>query len=112
MKIGVKAVQIAVAGFVVPYMAVYSPELMLQGDWTVASVGYVLLKAVIAIGLWGGTAIGYLWTPLNAFERLFAFVAASMLVIATSFTDLIGFVLSAAFLAWHFWQSRRATAAV
>ncbi len=112
MKIGVKAVQIAVAGFVVPYMAVYSPELMLQGDWTVASVGYVLLKAVIAIGLWGGTAIGYLWIPLNAFERLFAFVAASMLVIATSFTDQIGFVLSAAFLAWHFWQSRRATAAV
>jgi TRAP-type uncharacterized transport system fused permease subunit len=34
MKIGIKAVQIAIAGFVIPYMAVYSPALMLQGDWT------------------------------------------------------------------------------
>jgi TRAP transporter 4TM/12TM fusion protein len=32
LKIGVQAVQIAIAGFVVPYMAVYAPALMLQGD--------------------------------------------------------------------------------
>ena len=36
MKIGLKAVQIAIAGFVVPYMAVYDPALMLQGDPTPA----------------------------------------------------------------------------
>jgi O-6-methylguanine DNA methyltransferase len=32
LKIGCKAVQIAIAGFVVPYMAVYAPALMLQGN--------------------------------------------------------------------------------
>ncbi len=30
-KISLEAVKLAVAGFVVPFMAVYSPELMLQG---------------------------------------------------------------------------------
>jgi TRAP transporter 4TM/12TM fusion protein len=34
LKIGLQAVRIAIAGFIVPYMAVYSPALMLQGgDW-------------------------------------------------------------------------------
>ncbi len=31
MKIGVQAVRIALAGFIVPFMAVYSPALLLQG---------------------------------------------------------------------------------
>jgi len=34
MKIGFKATQIAIAGFVVPFMAVYDPALMMQGDPT------------------------------------------------------------------------------
>ena len=31
MKIGLQAMRIAIAGFIVPYMAVYTPALMLQG---------------------------------------------------------------------------------
>ncbi len=108
MKIGVKAVQIAIAGFVVPYMAVYDPHLMLQGDITVANVAYIVGKALLAIALWGGAAIGYLRTPLNAFERLFAAAAAFMLVAAIPLTDEIGFAMSAAFVAWHLYRSRRA----
>ena len=52
MKIGVKAVQIAIAGFVVPYMAVYDPHLMLQGDISIFNVAYVVFKSLLAIGLW------------------------------------------------------------
>src|SRR5699024_4825646 len=32
LKISLQALRVAAAGFVVPYMAVYSPALMLQGD--------------------------------------------------------------------------------
>jgi hypothetical protein len=53
MKIGIKAVQIAIAGFVIPYMAVYTPALMLQGDWTIAAVAYIVFKAVVSIGVVG-----------------------------------------------------------
>jgi TRAP transporter 4TM/12TM fusion protein len=108
MKIGVKAVQIAIAGFVVPYMAVYDPQLMLQGDITFLGVAYIVAKALIAIALWGGAAIGYMRTPLTPFERLFAAAAAFMLVAAIPLTDEIGFAMSAAFVAWHLFRSRRA----
>ncbi len=106
MKIGLKAVQIAIAGFVVPYMAVYDPQLMLQGDFTFLGVAYIVAKAVIAIALWGGAAIGYLRAPLNAFERIFAAAAAFMLVAALPLTDEIGFAMSAVFVAWHLYRTR------
>lgn len=109
MKIGFKAVQIAIAGFVVPYMAVYDNALMLQGDWTIAAVAYIVGKAVLSIALWGAAAIGYLFAPLNMIERIFAAAAAFMLVAAIPLTDEIGFAMSATFVAWHLYRRRRAT---
>jgi TRAP transporter 4TM/12TM fusion protein len=109
MKIGIKAVQIAIAGFVIPYMAVYTPALMLQGDWTVVAVAYIVFKAVLSIGLWGAAAIGFLFAPLNVFERIFAATAAFMLVAAIPLTDEIGFGMSLVFVVWHLIRSRRAS---
>lgn len=107
LKIGLQAMRIAVAGFVVPFMAVYSPALMLQTDSPVA-VAWVVFKAVVAIGMWGAGAIGYLKGPLNLFERLWAIAAASLLVVAYPITDEAGLAAVAALLVWHFWRQRRA----
>jgi len=107
MKIGFKATQIAIAGFVVPYMAVYSPALMLQGDAGWMAVVYVVFKAVLAIFLWGSAAIGYLWAPLGTAERLLATAAAGSLVVAMPMTDEVGFALAVVFLAWHRWQKNK-----
>ena len=114
MKIGFKATQIAIAGFVIPYMAVYDPALMLQpytagaGVSPVAAV-YVIAKTILAIGLWGGAAIGYfLRGPLAWPERVIAFAAASLLVAAVPWTDQAGFIASALFILWHLWRSRGA----
>jgi len=107
MKIGLKAVQIDIAGFVVPYMAVYDPALMLQGDPTPLAVAYIVAKALLAIALWGAAAIGYLWSPLNIGERFFAAGAAGMLVAALPLTDETGFAMAAIFGLWHGLRSRR-----
>ena len=54
----VQAVQIAIAGFVIPYMAVYTPALMLQDAGPMAAawgypveVAYVFFKACFGIAL-------------------------------------------------------------
>jgi TRAP transporter 4TM/12TM fusion protein len=109
LKIGLQAMRIAIAGFIVPYMAVYAPALMLQaGDWW--DTGYIVFKATIAIALWGGTAIGYWLAPLNWIERLWAFVAASFLVVAAPATDEIGLGMTVLLCAWHVLRVRRAAA--
>ena len=108
MKIGFKATQIAIAGFVVPFMAVYDPSLMLQGDPTLWAVVYIVMKAVLAIFLWGCAAIGYLWTPLSLAERISAAFIAGLLVAAIPITDELGFALSIAFVAWNVWRRVKA----
>ena len=109
IKIGFKATQIAIAGFVVPYIAVYDPSLMLLGPW--GDSVYMVCKALLAIGLWGAAAVGYLWAPLGRIERVVAVVAASLLVAAIPITDAIGFAMAAAFGLYHAAASRRHRAA-
>jgi len=108
MQTGIKATQIAIAGFVVPFMAVYDPALMLQGDAGWLAVAYVSFKAVVAICLWGAAAVGYLRSPLNWTERGVSAIAAGLLVAALPFTDEAGFALGAALIAWNFWRARSA----
>jgi len=114
LKISIQAVKLAIAGFVVPFMAVYTPALMLQDGGPIAEawgypveVVYVVIKAVLAIMLWGGAFVGWLFGRLSWWERIWAFVAGASLVLALPLTDELGFALSAAFLFWHGWRTRR-----
>ena len=105
MEIGWIATRVAMAGYVVPFMAVYDPALMLQTDDPLA-VAYVLFKALISIGLWGAATIGFFWTPMNWAERAFAAVAAFLFVLSLPVTDEVGFVMTAAFLLWQRYRLR------
>jgi TRAP transporter 4TM/12TM fusion protein len=106
LKISIQALRVAAAGFVVPYMAVYSPALMLQGSGILAVI-YVTFKAVVAIGLWASGITGFLQTRMNWLERIWVVLAAALLVAAVPMTDEIGFAATAAFLVWHVTRSRR-----
>jgi TRAP-type uncharacterized transport system fused permease subunit len=114
LKIGIQAVKIALPGFVVPYMAVYDPALMLQpvpgleGPAYWAAVAYVTGKAALAMGLWGVAAVGYYRAPLSVWERLLATAGAAFLVVAVPWTDGVGFALAAAFVGLHLWRARAA----
>ena len=110
LRISMEAVKIAAAGFVIPFMAVYTPALMLQDGGPLAqSIGYVpavvyiVVKAVLAIGLWGAAVIGYLGRPLWWPLRLLAVMSAFMLVAALPITDELGFAMTAVFgfLCWR-----------
>ena len=109
-KISLWAVRIALAGFVIPFMAVYNPALMLQGDnlWMSA---YMLVKTVLAIMLWGMASTGYFQQKMPLWERLASFGAGALLVVALPITDELGFALGALIIGQHFWRSRQARVA-
>ncbi|MGE0659374.1 MAG: TRAP transporter permease [Reyranellaceae bacterium] len=109
MRIAVIATRIAVAGYVVPFMAVYDPALMMQTDNPLAVI-YMVLKAGIGITLWGAAVTGYFLAPINPLERIWAFGGAAFLVAALPLTDEIGFAASAAFVIWHWLRVKRAPA--
>ena len=101
------AVRIALAGFVVPFMAVYDPALMMQGDSMGATL-YMVIKAAFAVALWGCASIGHLRAPMPWWERLLAFAAGVSLILAAPISDEVGFVLGTAVLGWHYWRNRPA----
>ena len=111
-KIGWEAMRIALAGYVIPFIFVYSPALMLQaGDPMAAKLGFygavalAGLKALVAIGLFGMVAIGFLFTRMTLIERLVALGAAFCLLGEFPFSDTAGFVLAAALALWQ-WRQR------
>ncbi|PWV95380.1 TRAP transporter 4TM/12TM fusion protein [Hoeflea marina] len=116
LKISMEAIKVAAAGFVIPFMAVYTPALMLQdGGPLAAEIGYipaviyVVAKTVLAIGLWGAVVIGYLGSPLGWPLRLLALAASFTLVASLPVTDEIGFALAAVF-SFLCWRQMRAVA--
>jgi len=119
LKISIQATKLATAGFVVPFMAVYTPALMLQDGGPMAAewgywveVVYIVLKACAGIALWGVAVVGYLFGRANWWERAACFAAGVLLILELPLTDETGFVLGVIAVAAHRWRARRAPAPV
>ncbi|WP_269901469.1 TRAP transporter permease [Paenalcaligenes faecalis] len=108
LKISFQAIRVAIAGFIVPYMAVYSPALMMQNYSHFGEVAFVVVKAIVAIVLWGAGATGFLLSRLNWIERVYVIIAAAMLVWANPLSDQIGALLTVLFLVWHGIRTKQA----
>ncbi|WP_233258878.1 TRAP transporter permease [Rubrivivax albus] len=113
LRISMQAIKVAAAGFVIPFMAVYTPALMLQPggalatEWGMpAAVAYIVFKCLLAIGLWGTAVIGFGRAPMHALERVVAAAAAVTLIAALPITDEIGFALAAGVIGVHLWRTR------
>ena len=90
---GWTAVRVGAAGFIVPFMFVFEPSLLMIGDWnvilhsfTTAAIGTICLAA----GLFG-----YLFREARLWERAFLIAAAVLLIMPGLVTDVIGLGLIA-----------------
>jgi TRAP transporter 4TM/12TM fusion protein len=106
LKISLWAIRIAIAGFIIPFMAVYEPALMLQSGGVLDTL-FVVLKATVAIGIWGIIFTGYLFQNLYWWERILGFIAGGCLIMATPLSDELGFGLALAFMLQHLWRARK-----
>jgi len=93
---GIAAVRMGATGFLVPFLFVYGPALLLVGGW--GQVALSVLTACAGVTLLAASLHGFLWTPLLAWERL-ALGAGSLLLIHSGWaTDLAGMALAGAAL--------------
>ena len=96
-KSGLAAVKIGTAGFVVPFMFVYSPALLMIGDWPVIAITFV--TACCGILLLAAGLHGYLLVAARPWERALLAAAGLLLVDPGLWTDLIGAGLAAIVIA-------------
>jgi TRAP transporter 4TM/12TM fusion protein len=90
---GWAAMRIGAAGYIVPFMFVYEPALLMIGPWYVTALAFA--SAVIGVITLAASLHGYLLATLSMWHRIVLFVAA-MLLIAP---ELISSILGIAFLA-------------
>lgn len=94
LKSGLKASKLAIAAFVVPYIFVYSPQmLMLNAQW----YDIIIIAVTAMVGIFGlGMGVqGFYETKLNVLERLVAASGGLLMIIPGLLTDSIGLVLIA-----------------
>lgn len=91
MTTGVQASRIGIAGFVVPFLFVYAPELLLIGNWKMTV--WVTLTSAVGLASCAASFTGYLFKPLFVWQRLLLMAAFAFLIIPETSTDLIGFGL-------------------
>ena len=90
---GLAAVRIAATSFIVPFMFVYSPELLMIGDWpTIAMAG---ISATIGVMLFAAGLHGYFLTHSSHWQSALLVVAGLMLIDPHFLTDVIGIALTA-----------------
>ncbi|QEK11343.1 TRAP transporter permease [Crassaminicella thermophila] len=93
-KTGFQAVKLALAGFIVPYIFVYSPALLLINT-TAIGIIIAAITAVIGVIALGVAAEGYLFTKVNVIYRIAMLVSAILLMKPGMTSDIIGIVLFA-----------------
>lgn len=91
---GVQSVRIAIGGFLVPYMFVLSPELLLSAEnQTILTVALAIGSALLGMYCVGTSVIGYIERNLHIYQRVILAAAGLSLLYAGWMTDVIGLVV-------------------
>lgn len=87
---GWAAVKLALAGFIIPFLFIYSPELLLPTGIGIFTMVRVLFSACCGVACLGLSIEGYYFRKLTLIERAICFAAALLLIDSNWVTDLIG----------------------
>ena len=107
MRTGFQALRLSLAGFIVPFLFVYNPAMLMIDTagaavnarefafpaWT--TIVSITVTSVIGIIALGAAVEGYFKTALSWFWRIFLGVGALLMIIPESITDIIGIVMVA-----------------
>ena len=97
LKTGVNASKLAIAAFIIPYMFVLSPELLLVYGVDSGLI-LALLTALVGMVALSSSLIGYLAAPLLMWQRLILGAGGLMMIKPGLLTDIIGIAIFAAIL--------------
>ena len=102
---GVNASKLAIAAFIIPYMFVLSPELLMI-DATVGGLALSVFTAVLGMVAISASLIGYLADHCLPAERFVLFVGGLLMIKPGITTDIVGIVVFAAVVFFQ-WKRKR-----
>jgi TRAP transporter 4TM/12TM fusion protein len=104
-KTGVISTKLAIGAFIVPYIFVYNPAMLLIGTTPFTLIQNLITACGGMCGL-GAAMIGYCLTHMKWWERVWFAIAGLMLIDPGTVTDIIGIAMLGIGLFYQ-WQKRR-----
>lgn len=89
MRTGGNAVKLAIAAFIIPYMFVLQPQILLI-DTTVWEVLFIVLTALMGMNAIGASMVGYWYRSIPWYGRIIAFFTGLFLMYPGAASDFIG----------------------
>jgi TRAP transporter 4TM/12TM fusion protein len=116
MRTGLAGVRFGWSAYIVPFLFVWSPTLLMQG--AAFDVILAFITAVLGIYLVSAGVVGYIVRPIGRLARVaFAIAGLAMMIPARAFegaiwTDIGGFALGAVLIGYHLGVVQRLRASV
>lgn len=119
MRTGFNALKLSIAGFIIPYLFVYNPAMLLIETEGIAvnarefafppAIEVILITITAVIGIIGLSAAveGYFRTRLNIVTSILLGAGALLLIVPETFTDVIGLVVVLGIFALNYVKDKR-----
>ncbi|MFC4401590.1 TRAP transporter permease [Gracilibacillus xinjiangensis] len=91
IRTGVNAAKLAIAAFIIPYMFVLNPTLLMI-DASYLAIGWSLMTALLGMMVIGACMIGFWYRKLHWFERVITLVVGLFLMYPEGISDIVGLV--------------------
>ncbi|WP_374722783.1 TRAP transporter permease [Peribacillus tepidiphilus] len=101
IRTGVISAKLAIAAFIIPYVFVLSPEMLLI-DATIPEIIWVVFTSFTGMVAIGAGMIGYWFRKLFWYERAAGIIAGLLLIYPESISDMVGLGLFATLLVLQF----------
>ncbi|MEK4485257.1 TRAP transporter permease [Psychrobacillus sp. FSL H8-0484] len=97
IKTGIEASKLAIAAFIIPYMVVFSPTLLMI-DTTIPEIIWVVFTAMTGMISIGAGIVGFWYRKVTWIERIFAVGAGLLLIYPEGYSDIAGLIIFAILL--------------
>lgn len=119
MRTGFNALKLAIAGFIIPYLFVYNPAMLMIDTTDIAvnatefalppifDIVLITVTAIIGIIALSACAEGYFKTRMNVVTRILLGVGALMTIFPEPLTDTIGLAIVLGIFALNYFNARK-----
>lgn len=119
MRTGFQALKLSLAGFIIPFLFVYNPAMLMIDTAGVAvnarefalppllTIVSIVVTSIIGILALGAAVEGYFKTPMNWLMRLILGIGALCMIVPEPITDMVGVVLVFAVITLNIMQARK-----
>ena len=109
-RIGLISMQLAMAGFFVPFVFIYQPDLLITENANALMTCFTFLVTALGLVMLSAALEGVFFRRIGTFQRLLYATAAVALILPHTMISVGGLIVAVLLIGWDYTAYRRAGA--